>query len=221
MAHRRRAPLTGAVAGVLTTLVFAALHQLLISDIWFSIAPMLLAGALCGGALAWSYALLFERATLRTWAAWNAAFMASLVLLGVASLLLYEPVTSTALLVSGNEPPTELIVAALPLTLLFTVGAAAVISWLWGRTSTHFAAVLLTATILIVLFGLNVSVIGMVEMTGDAVYLVGLFFALIFAVLAGNAGFFYLLERRRLFADAAAGDGGPSQPAMESPQPLA
>jgi hypothetical protein len=195
---------SGALAGAATAFVFALVHHLLISDIWFSLIPMMIAGAACGACLGWSYALVFGAASPRTWAAWNAVYLTMFVLLGVLSLVVYEPVTTAAALLAGDGPPGELFGAAMPLTVLFTLGAAAAISLLWGRTLAKAAAILVTCTVLMLLFGLNISVLGLVQMVGDEVYLVGLFFALIILILAVNAVIFYGLERNRLFAAAPA-----------------
>jgi len=48
----------GAAAGALAALTFAAVHALLISDIWYSLVAMLAAGAVCGATIGWSYGRL-------------------------------------------------------------------------------------------------------------------------------------------------------------------
>jgi Mg2+/citrate symporter len=59
-AQNGRFLLSGVIAGAASTLVFTAIHHLFISNIWFSLLPMLIAGALCGLCLAWSYGRLFR-----------------------------------------------------------------------------------------------------------------------------------------------------------------
>lgn len=61
--------------------------------------------------------------------------------------------------------------------------------------------------ILVFLFGLNISIIGLVEMSGDGYRALAEFFGLTVLVMAGNTGFFLAIERRRLFA--AAREDGP------------
>jgi hypothetical protein len=203
---RARVPrilLSGAASGAVTAVGFAALHDLLISDIWFSLPAMIAAGAACGASLAGSYDLLFSRASARTWAVYNMTYLGLFMVLAALSLGIYEPVTSTAALMASNEPPRELIEKAFPLSIAFTLGSAGLISGLWGRTLGKAAAALGTTSILMVLFGLNLSVVGLVQMGGEVPYLIGLFFGLVAAILSGNAVVYFALERRRLFAPAS------------------
>lgn len=203
--------LAGAAAGAATTVVFAALHHLLISDIWYSIIPMLVAGASCGTCLAWSYALLFDRASAAGWFAYNMMYFALFVLLGITSVVIYEPVYHMDALIAGNEPPRELMWQAMPLTVAFTLASAAVISLAWGRSLHKAAAVLLTCTVLIVLLGLNVSVLGLVHMSQAIAAVLIRFFGLIAAIMLGNAAVLYILERRSLFRNDS-GAGAESAP---------
>lgn len=198
----RRTLLSGALAGTTTTLVFAIAHQLAISDIWFSIVPMLLIGALCGMVLAWSYRVVFEVPAAGSWIGYNGAYLAALLLMGGLSLALFEPVTTAeAILVSGGPPPPELFDRALPFTVLFTLAAAGVISGAWGRSLPKAGAVLVTSVVLVFLFGLNLSIIGLVELSGDGYRALGEFLLLTVLIVAGNAAAFLLLERRRWRAE--------------------
>ena len=104
--------LSGGAAGVVTAVAFAALHELLNSDIWFSVVPMMFAGALCGGSLAWTYGLLFPAASLATWTSFVGLQIALLLLLGASSVVMFDPVTPMAVLIAANEPPSELIAQA-------------------------------------------------------------------------------------------------------------
>lgn len=199
--------LSGAISGSVTTVAFAAMHHVLISDIWFSLVPMLVVGATCGVSLAWSYRLLFGTPGLATWMLYNATYMILLVILGIASLLLFEPVTTSAAVIAASEPPGDLIASALPLTLGFLLGAVVLISGSWARSPREIVSVALTCTILVILFGLNISVIGLVELSGPATTMTAMFFGLIMMIMAGNATAFALLERRGLFRYPGGGDG--------------
>ncbi len=191
---------TGAISGAATGVGFAALHHLLIVDIWFSVVPMMAVGAVCGATLAWSYGLLFEPASARSWAFYNLSYLGLLLALGGLSFLVFEPVTTVAtLMASGGEPPSDLIVRALPFTVAFCLVAAGLISLVWARTRVQAGAVLVCCAVLVFLFGLNVSIVGLVEMSSEGWRLLGLFFGLIAAVIVGNAAVFFALERRGLF----------------------
>lgn len=190
-----RALRSGAIAGAISAFAFAAIHHLLISDIWFSLLPMLFAGAACGACLAWSYRRLFAAPTVRTWLGYNLVHVALLALLGLASILVFEPVTTIAALVEADGPPSDLIAQATPLTLAFTLGSVLLLSALWGRTLTGVAAIALTCVVLVLLVGLNVSALGLVHLPSGALYLVVEMFGLIFALAAVFALAYLMLER--------------------------
>lgn len=173
---------SGTIAGGFSALAFAFIHHVFISDIWFSLPALLGAGAICGLCLGWTYGLLFEKPAIGSWLRYNALFVGMLALLGLVSLLVFEPVTTISELLVANGPPGELISQALPITVLFTLVMAAVLARLYGNTWTHYAAILLTCTVLVLLLGLNVSVIGLVFIPGSQVYLLAELFALILAL---------------------------------------
>lgn len=62
----------GAAIGSLTVLAFALLHALLIVGIWDQITPMVIAGALCGLSVVWSYGEAVAEHSARRWLAYNA-----------------------------------------------------------------------------------------------------------------------------------------------------
>ena len=194
--------LAGALAGVLTVIGFAVVHQLLISDIWFSFLPMAVAGAACGASLAWSYKLQFRSASLTTWWRFVALYTCLLLTLGGVSVLLFDPVVPMAVLIAANEPPSELIAQALPLTAAFIVVAAAIPSLLWGRSPKKVGSNLVTSTLLIILLGLNVSVLGLVDMSGGSPFVVIEFLALLVVIMLGYGLAFPLLARKGLFRAA-------------------
>jgi hypothetical protein len=188
-------PLSGALAGMGSTVAFAAIHHALISDIWFSLVPMLVAGALCGLCLAWSFGRLFRPPSIASWLLYNLVYLGLFVFLGIASLIFLEPVATVTELIVANEAPHELIRQALPLTLGFTITAAALISFLWGRNPLDVVAVGLTCIVLVSLLGLNVSILGLVQFTSGSFYLVARLFALIVALNVVYLALFLLKER--------------------------
>lgn len=189
---------SGAAAGAVSTLIFVAIHQVLISNIWFSLLPMLIAGALCGLVVAWSYERLFEERSIGSWLRYNAAYLVLLLLLGGASVAVFEPVTTIAALVEANEPPGELIGQAMPMTVLFTLAGSVVIAALFGRNWPAFGAIAVTCVVLVVLLGLNVSVIGLVEIPRGSVSLVAELYALIVVLDGAYVATYVVLERRAL-----------------------
>lgn len=179
-------PTAGAVAGVLTTLALVFIHELFIMDIWFTIAPMLISGALCGLTLAWSYRAAVQRHSLRRWLGWNGAFVVLLGALGASSFIIFEPSFTMAELLIAEDPLGDVLPPSLPL-----LGVAVVVGTLgmWalsGRKAAALVPILLAQVLLVLLLGHNLAILGMVDMSGALGRMVGEF-ALLIAFLA--AGF--------------------------------
>lgn len=189
--RRFRPLLSGAAAGAVSALLFTALHHLVISDIWATLPLMIAAGALCGVCVAWSFNRLFPRAA---WIGYNLCYVGLLVLLGVASIVVFEPVTTVAALLAADEPPRELMRMATPLTVAFILASTALLWWLWGRNLVDAVAILATCSVLLVLVGSNVSVLGLVHLPVGTAHLVAKFFGLVLALNAGYVGTFLALE---------------------------
>jgi hypothetical protein len=189
---------SGAVAGAASTFVFTVVHHITISNIWFSFPFMLLAGALCGLGIGWSYGLLAERPSFAAWLRYNLVYVVMLMLLGLASVLLFEPVVSMAALMQTSGPPDALIAQALPMTLAFTLASAVVITLFYGRSRRHFAAILLTTTTLVLLLGLNISALGLVSIPRGSLILVAEFLGLVVLLDVVYAAAFIALEWSKL-----------------------
>ena len=189
--------LSGAVAGAASSLAFTVIHDILISDIWFAAPMMIIAGALCGSCIGWSYGQLVDRPSIGSWLRYNMLYVVMLMLLGVASVLAFEPIVSMAALMALDGPPHELIGQALPLTGAFTVASSAAITLLYRRSWRHFGAILLTSSVVGLLLGLNVSVLGLVSIPQGSLYLVAKFLGLIVVINVVFALVFIGLERPR------------------------
>ena len=118
----------------------------LISDIWYSLVAMMAAGAACGATIGWSYGRLFEP-SIRTWLGYNASYVIALAVLGLVSVAAFEPKITMAELLTTDGPPSDLIGAAFPMTILFTLGAAVILSVLFGRTLAAFGAIFVTCSV--------------------------------------------------------------------------
>jgi len=186
----------GAAAGALAAFAFAVVHALFISEIWRSLVAMLAAGAICGATIAWSYGRLFAP-SIRSWLGYNAGFVLAIGALGAMSVAIFEPTTTMAALLTRHGPPSDLIGAAAPLTILVTLGAATAMSLLFGRTWAAFATILTTCSVLVALLGLNVSVIGLVQIPTSSLYVVAELFGLIIVLAASFAAVFMALLWRR------------------------
>ena len=174
--------ITGILAGAISAYCFALIHGFFISNIMFSLPVLLVAGAICGLCLGWTYGLLFEAPSIHTWLQYNALYVGMFILIGCVSVLVYEPVTTLAAVMASNSPPDYLFKMALPVTIVSTILMAAIIGRLYARSLAHYAAVLLTCAVLVILLGLNVSVIGLISIPHSSVYLIGELAGLILAL---------------------------------------
>lgn len=155
----------GAASGAVTVLLFTLLHDLLISDIWFNVGPMVVSGAVCGAVLVWSYRAAVGDHTPRRWLAYVGVCSGLLVTLGVVSLLVLEPrFTMTELL--GNDDALGLLLPpALPLMGAATLAGTGVL-WLWlGRPPGALLPLLVGQLLLVFFMGHNLAILGLVEMS--------------------------------------------------------
>jgi len=189
---------SGAVAGAAAGFGFALVHGLMISDIWFSLPMLLIAGALCGLCLGWTYGLLFPSPDLAGWLKYNGLYLGMFALIAVISELIYKPVITLGELMAGGPAPVHLFAQSLPLVVVSTVGMAAIIYRLYGRSWEQFAALLVTCTVLVLLLGLNISLMGLVFVPAGSYYVIAETFGLILALDLVYAGVFAGLERKRL-----------------------
>ena len=178
-------------------------HAILISNIWFSATIMLTAGALCGACVSGTYALLFPHPSVGSWLRYNLVYLGMFVALGLASVIVFDPVTTIAVLIQTKAPPTDLFAQALPMTALFLLAITVALSIMYGRQWRHYVAILITCTVLLALLGLNVSAIGLVDVPRGSLYLIAELFGLIFILDAVYSVVFAVLEWRALFADRA------------------
>jgi len=190
---------TGIVAGAISAFSFALIHAIFISDIWFSLPALLIAGAICGLCLGWTYGLLFETPSIHTWLQYNALYVGMFVLIGCVSVMVFEPVTTLAVVMQSDAPPDYLFKQALPMTIISTIIMAAIIGRLHARTMAHYAAILLTCTVLVILLGLNVSVIGLISIPRSSIYLIGELAGLILSLNAVFIVVYISLEWKNFF----------------------
>jgi len=185
-------PVFGAVAGAASATCFAAVHALFISDIWYAIVPTAVAASICGACVAGSFGILVRDPTVRGWLLYNTTFVGLFALLGIVSLVIYQPVTTIPALLTLHGPPSWLFERTVPLQISFTLAAAALITPLFGRRWWHIGPVL--ATVLVFALGLNISIIGLVEIPRSSAYIVAELVGLILTIVVAYAVVFVVLE---------------------------
>ena len=200
--NRYRSIFSGGLAGAISAISFAFVHDRFISDIWNSLPELMMAGVICGLCVGWTYGLLVNAPSIRTWLGYNAVYVGMFAFIGAVSVLVFEPVALMSELIGLNGPPVELIAQAMPMTLISTLTMAALIQWLYGKSWRHFAAVLLTCVVLVLFLGLNVSIIGLVDIPRSSVYLIVELFGLILSLNLVYVIVFIGLERKSLIGAA-------------------
>lgn len=194
---------SGILAGTASVLVFTVVHDLFISDIWDMLIVMMVAGAICGLCIGWTYRRLFDAPSVGSWLGYNLVYLVMFGLLGATSLIVFEPVTTLAEVIEEEGPIDELIGMALPMTVLFALATVAAISVLFVQRWTDIGPIFLTVTVLVLFLGLNVSAIGLVDIPRDSMYLVAELFGLILVINLAFAATFVALEWESLAARSA------------------
>ena len=188
---------SGALSGAVAAFVFTAFHQLVISNIWASLPIMMIAGALCGLCVAWSYQRLFPASSLGGWVRYNLVYVVMFVLMSAVSVAIYEPITTMAAVIEGGSPD-ELYGEALLMTVIFTIAAAIAINLMFGRRRSTYVPVFVTCVVLVLTLGLNVAIIGLVVIPIDSAYLVAEFLGLILFLDLAFVAAFVAFERNQI-----------------------
>ena len=127
-----------------------------------------------------------------------------LALLGLTSSLVFEPITTIAALLQLDAPPATLFRQALPMTAAFTIATAIVLSLIYRGGWRGFAASLLASTVLVTFLGLNVSIIGLVDISRGSLYRILELFGLIFAIGLVYTALFAVFEWKNLAGTTSA-----------------
>jgi hypothetical protein len=173
---------SGAIAGLGSVVVFTWVHDLFISDIWAMLPVMAVAGVVCGVCLTWSYRALVPGPSLRSWAGYVGAFIAMFWLLAVASVAVFEPVTTMAEVSAAGGPIDHLFGRAMPLSIGFVLGFSLFLVWRFGEGWAGLGPALVASAVLMLFLGMNVSAVGLVDIPTDGWYLVAELLGLIAAL---------------------------------------
>jgi len=119
------------------------------------------------------------------------------VALGLTSLAAFEPVTTIAALLQAKEPPRDLIGRALPVTGVFVLATAALLSMLYRPGWWRSGALLLTTAVLVLFLGLNISVLGLVALPRSAGTVLVEVLTLLLTILAVYGAIVLVFSRRR------------------------
>ncbi len=205
----------GAAAGGLTVLGFTVLHDIVISDIWFNLMPMLIAGMICGLCLAWSYRSTAGGRSAARWYGYNASYVLILLMLGAVSLVVLEPRFTMAELMVADDPLGDLLPPAVPLLVVGPL-VATVVTWaLFGRNRASVLPILVTQFIIGFLLGHNLAALGAVVWVAEIVPLLAEFVVLTVALavaFAVGAHFMTVLRLRWTSRSARSGESAARTP---------
>ena len=190
-----RFTLYGIIAGIISTLIFTIIHEIWISDIWFSFIAMAIAGIVCGAFVSICYQQLFENFIISKWLIYNLIFIIMLTSIGIVSIIYFEPVTTVALLITSDERPDKLINTALPMTAIFTVIFSVIIGLLYAKKPIQYVLIFFTNVLIMAALGLNVSILGLVAIPVDSFILIVELFALIFSIVSVYTIIVILMEQ--------------------------
>jgi hypothetical protein len=182
---------------VVSVIVFTWVHDLFISDIWSMLPVMAVAGLACGMCLTWSYRAVVSRPSLRSWAGYVVGFIVMFCLLAVASVVVFEPVTTMAEVVAAGGPIDHLFAQAMPLSAGFVLGFSLFITWRFGEGWKGFTPALLASSVLMLILGMNVSAIGLIGIPSESWYVVVEFLGLIVALGAVYGVAVVLIDRHQ------------------------
>jgi hypothetical protein len=189
---------SGAVAGAISAVAFAAIHQLTISNIWDMAVIMAFAGALSGLTLAWTYGRFVERPSVGSWVRYNLTYLGLFALIPPISVLMFDPVITVFEASDSDGPLTELLVEAAPLTVISRLGIAAIVTVLFGSLRRDFGPTLVTSIVLMLFLGLNLTIMGLVDFSAGDLGVVAGFMALIAFIVVVFVAAFTALEWRTL-----------------------
>jgi hypothetical protein len=189
---------SGAVAGAIAATVFTWVHEIVISNIWNTLPIMLVAGVVSGACIGWTYAELVAKPSQASWVGYTLGLQAIFVLLGLVSLVVFEPVTTAAEVISQGGSPSHLFGQAMPLMVGFVVIGAAVLALAAGWTVRRFGSSLATMATLMIFLGSNVAILGLVSIPASSFSLVAELFALTFMLGTSFMVGVLILERREM-----------------------
>ena len=172
----------------------------MISPIWFAFPAMLVAGVACGASLAGTHGIVAPRPSVGGWLEFNGWFLLMFVCLGVTSQAAFTPVTTIAELLRAQRPPSELIGRALPLTGAFVVGASALLALRYRPGPAGVLAIVATTGLLVVVLGLNISILGFVLVPRSEAFVLWEVFVLLVTVLGSFSLVVLALGRGRFDA---------------------
>lgn len=173
--------------GAAAVLAFVIIHDILIVDIWFNAIPMIVAGALCGLCVVWSYRTGIAGHSTRAWLSFTGLFVVEMAALGATSLFVLSPRWTMAELMVADDAFEQLMPPSVPLMVAAMVAGTGLF-WLYcGRQSAALVPIAITQVLLVFLLGHQFVFLGLVETSSTLMRLFAEFTGITAALAAGFA----------------------------------
>ena len=165
----------GALSGVVVVLGFTVVHDIFISDIWFNVGPMLVAGALCGFCIAWSYREGVPDHSTTAWFRYASLYAVWMIALGAVSLAVLQPRFTMTELMAADDAFERLMPPSVPL-MMGAIAVGTILVWFYyGRRRAALAPILVTQVLLVFLLGHQFAFLGLVESSSALLVVFGEF----------------------------------------------
>lgn len=192
-----------ALSGVVVVYVFTIAHNKFILDISFNLGPMLFAGALCGGLVAWSYQYRLAVHSTAAWFIYSGIYAAEMIALGAISLAVLRPKFSMAELMLADDAFDRLLPPSIPL-MIGAIIVGTIIFWLDSdRKMSSLIPIVATQGLLVFFLGHQFAFLGLVESSSELLEVFAEFSVIVVALsLAFSLLVMWttkLLERLRAF----------------------
>lgn len=172
----------GVTAGVVVVLGFTVVHGLFIADIWFNAGPMLIAGALCGFCIVWSYRASVVAQSTGSWFRYASLYAIEMLVLGAVSLVVLRPQFTMAELLVADDAFQRLLPPSAPLLIGAMVVGTAVVWLVSGRQGKGLVPILVTHVLLVFLLGHQFAFLGLVESSSAVMVAFGEFAVITFGL---------------------------------------
>jgi hypothetical protein len=136
---------------------------------------MLLAGALCGFSITWSYRKGVVGHSTAAWFRYAGLYAAEMIALGAVSLVVLRPRFTMAELMVADDALEQLMPPSLPL-MIGAMVVGTVLIWLYyGRRWAALAPIAVTQVLLVFLLGHQFAFLGLVESSSALLVIFGEF----------------------------------------------
>lgn len=153
--------ISGALAGVITSIIFVVVHNILISKIWFITPFAVIIGALTGISLGWAYTTIYENLNTNNLVFFLLIFSLPMVIIEFLTFFSERKYTIDELTNQQTFPTELLIKTFIPIIPVLLV-AGFLIGWIFGKTYEAIFASIVANSLILIGIGHNVPILNQV-----------------------------------------------------------